>query len=308
MHAFPDESSRLCLYCKTLRRELHRVERGRYCLKVPRLLGLWDSRCNLPFHVTPEIFFQISGQSDIALPREKFTLEPCEVMIMPRGVPHWARALDGAKPFRMMTGMFLPDCFSFHIAAASPKQETIASPLDQFRSKDHIRLARLLDDIVAAHEEVRDSRHPQIRGQLMAYLALAIQRLDPAPEPRSEEPALIRQCRQEILSELARPELAVIWLARQLGCSPDHLSRAFHQHTGMRLRRYIEECRLEQAVHLLENSNLKIAAVAWTCGFRSPSYFDRIFMKLRGTTPKAIREASRAHILQNANVFPRCKT
>ncbi|HET7237786.1 MAG TPA: helix-turn-helix transcriptional regulator, partial [Terrimicrobiaceae bacterium] len=85
------------------------------------------------------------------------------------------------------------------------------------------------------------------------------------------------------------------WLARQVGCSADHLSRAFHQHSGMRLSRYIEECRLEHAVELLETSNLKIAAIAWTCGFSSPSYFDRIFMKLRGTTPKAIREGSHSH-------------
>ncbi|HEY6676291.1 MAG TPA: helix-turn-helix transcriptional regulator, partial [Terrimicrobium sp.] len=85
-----------------------------------------------------------------------------------------------------------------------------------------------------------------------------------------------RQCRQTIHAELANPELSVVWLARQLGCSPDHLSRAFHQHSRMRLSRYIEECRLEHAVQLLETSNLKIAAIAWTCGFSSPSYFDRI--------------------------------
>ncbi|HEY5707424.1 MAG TPA: helix-turn-helix transcriptional regulator [Terrimicrobiaceae bacterium] len=224
-------------------------------------------------------------------------------MIIPRGVPHCARALDGVKPFRMVTGVFLPDCFSFHIAAASSRQEMIASPLDRFQSKDHIRLARLLDDIVAAHEELRDLRHPRIRGLLMAYLALAIQRVEPAPEPRPEDPALIRQCRQKILLDLARPELSVVWLARQLGCSPDHLSRTFHRHSGMRLSRYIEECRLEQAVELLENSDLKIAAIAWTCGFRSPSYFNRIFMKLRGTTPKALRQGLRAHNLAQPSGF-----
>ena len=294
MHAFPDESSRRCLYQKTLRQELHRVEQGRYCLKVPRLLGLWDTRCNLPICAAPEICFQIGGQTDLALPFERFTLEPCEVVIVPRGVPHRTHARDGAKPFRTMIGMFFPDGFSFHIAASS-QQETIASPLDRFQSRDHIRLARLLDDIATAHEELRDPRHPQIRGLLMTYLALVIQRVEPAREPRSEEPALIRRCRQRILSELANPELSVIWLARQLGCSPDHLSRAFHQHSGMRLNRYIEECRLEQAVDLLETSDLKIAAIAWTCGFSSPSYFDRIFMKLRGTTPKAIREGSHCH-------------
>ena len=73
MYAFPDESSRRYLYLNTLRQQLHRVEQGRYCLKVPLLLGLWDTRCNFPFHVTPAIFFQLSGQTHIALPREKLT-------------------------------------------------------------------------------------------------------------------------------------------------------------------------------------------------------------------------------------------
>jgi AraC-like DNA-binding protein len=293
MHAFQDESFRRRLYAKTLRQELHRVEQGHYCLKVPRLIGLWDTRSKLPIYPTPEIFFQIGGQTDFALPHEKFTLKPCEVVIVPRGIPHRAHFHDAAKPSRTMTGMFLPDCFSFHIAVSSPQQEVFASPLDRFQSGDHIRLARFLDDIAVAHEELGDPRHPHIRGLLMAYLALVIQCVEPsAHRPRSEDPPLIRRCRQRIHSELANPELSVIWLARQLGCSRDHLSRAFHQHGGMRLSRYIEQCRLEQAVELLETSDLKIAAIAWTSGFSSLSYFDRIFMKLRGTTPKALREGS----------------
>lgn len=286
-----------CLYLKTLRQELHRVEQGRYCLKVPRLLGLWDRSCDLPFQVTPKIIFQVTGLTDLALARERFTLRPREVVILARGVPHCESALDDAKPCRMLTGMFFPDGFSFHIAANLPRKELIVNPPDCFRSNDHIRLALLLDEIVAAHEELRDSRHPQIRGLLMTYLALVIQRVQPAPQPRPEHSAFIDRCRQAILSELHRPELSVIWLARKLGCSPDHLSRSFRVHSGTRLCRYIEDCRLEQAVHLLANSNLKIAAIAWSCGFRSPSYFDRIFMKLRGTTPRAIREASRSRSL-----------
>ena len=292
MHAFQVESFRRSLYSKTLRQELHRVERGRYQLKVPRMLGLWDTRCKLPICPMPEILFQIRGQTDLALPKETFTVKPCEVVIVPRGLPHQARLDDGAKPSRTITGMFLPACFSFHIAVSSP-QEVIASPVDCFQSKDHMRLARFLDEIAAAHEEFGDPRHPHIRGLLMAYLALVIHCVKPSTQrPRLQDPPLLRQCRQRIYSELANPELSVMWLARQLGCSPDHLSRAFHQHRGIRLSRYIEECRLEQAIELLQTSNLKIAAIAWTCGFSSPSYFDRIFMKLRGTTPKAIRDSS----------------
>ena len=134
-----------------------------------------------------------------------------------------------------------------------------------------------------------------IRRLLMAYLALVIQCVEPSiHRPRLGDPPLLSQCRQTIHSQLANPELSVVWLARHaLGCSPDHLSRAFHQHSGMRLRRYIEECRLEQAIELLfQTSNLKIAAIAWSCGFSSPSYFDRIFMKLQEPT---LRQSERDH-------------
>jgi AraC-like DNA-binding protein len=292
MHAFEDESFRRRLYSKTLRQELHRVERGRYQLKVPKRFGLWDTRCQLPTYPTPEVLFQIGGQADLALPHERFTIEPCQIVIVPRGLPHQICLHDNATSSRTLTGTFLPDCFSFHIAVSSP-QQVIASPVDRFESKEHMRLVRFVDDIAAAHEEFDDSRHPHIRGLLMAYLGLVIQCVEPCTRrPRLDDPPLLRQCRQRVHSELANPELSVVWLARQLGCSPDHLSRAFHQHSGMRLSRYIEECRLEQAVELLQTSNLKIAAIAWTCGFSSPSYFDRLFMKLRGTTPKAIRERS----------------
>ena len=295
MHAFQDESFRRGLYSKTLRQELHRLERGRYQLKVPRMLGLWDTRCKLPISPMPEILFQIGGQTDLALPSERLTIEPCQIVIVPRGLPHQIRLHDNAISSRTLTGMFLSDCFSFHIAVSSP-QKVIASPVDHFASKEHIRLARFLDDIAAAHEELGDSRHSHIRGLLMAYLALVIQCVEPSTHrPRLGDPPLLSQCRQTIHSQLANPELSVVWLARHLGCSPDHLSRAFHQHSGMRLSRYIEECRLEQAIELLQTSNLKIAAIAWSCGFSSPSYFDRIFMKLRGTTPKATRVGSQSN-------------
>ena len=295
MHAFQDESFRRSLYSKTLRQELHRVERGRYQLKVPRRLGLWDTRCQLPTHPMPEVLFQIGGQTELALPHERFTIEPCQIVIVPRGLPHQIRLHDNTTSSCTLTGTFLPDCFSFHIAVSSP-QQVIVSPVDHFESKEHIRLTRFVDDIAAAHEELGDSRHPHIRGLLMAYLALAIHWVEPHTDrPLLDDPPLLRECRQRIQSELANPELSIVWLAQQLGCSPDHLSRAFHQHSGMRLSRYIEECRLEQAVELLQTSNLKIAAIAWTCGFSSPSYFDRIFMKLRGTTPKAIRDGSQSN-------------
>lgn len=284
------ESGRCTLYRRVLQEELQRVEQAKNGLHIPPLRWQWDTKCKLPFHGTPEIYFQVSGYTVFKLAEGEFTLGTDEVAIMPRGIPHWEIGHHGDKPFRMVVGMFLPESFSFHFASALDNNILAESQIDRFNVKDHMRLAEIVDEIVEANEEVQDTSHPRIRGLFMSYLAWALKRIDAEPEPVEDEPKLIQSCREKITAELARQDLSVIWLAKQLECSADHLSRAFHRFTGVRLNAYINDCRMNHAVHLLENTDLKVAAIAWSCGFRSPSSFNRVFHRQRGATPKAVRD------------------
>lgn len=52
---------------------------------------------------------------------------------------------------------------------------------------------------------------------------------------------------------------------------------------------YLNKYRLDQARKLLVNTNLKITAIVDTVGFDSVSYFDRIFKREFGVTPKNFR-------------------
>jgi AraC-like DNA-binding protein len=78
-------------------------------------------------------------------------------------------------------------------------------------------------------------------------------------------------------------------IAGALACTPDHLSRQFHQAVGTKLLAWIAEERIALAKNLLKETSHNIAEVGWTSGFNEPSYFIRIFKRYTGLTPRAYR-------------------
>ena len=69
---------------------------------------------------------------------------------------------------------------------------------------------------------------------------------------------------------------------------PDHLTRLFKAH-GLGFSTEITQRRLELARSLLRNSKLSIGEIAAQCGFSSPSYFNRCFLKKYNIPPGKCR-------------------
>jgi len=51
----------------------------------------------------------------------------------------------------------------------------------------------------------------------------------------------------------------------------------------------VNEVKIEQACLLLTETNLTISQVCFECGFSSPSYFHRVFKKIKNSSPKEYR-------------------
>ena len=72
--------------------------------------------------------------------------------------------------------------------------------------------------------------------------------------------------------------------------TPSHFSRLFKSYTGMTLTQYVNECRLEKAMHLLTESDLSIEKVIENCGFANRTKFFRLFSQRTGTSPLKYRK------------------
>ncbi len=76
-------------------------------------------------------------------------------------------------------------------------------------------------------------------------------------------------------------------LAQQVGLNEYRLKQGFRQVFSTTPFGYLHHCRMQQAQHLLANSNLSIAGVAQRIGYRSPEAFSNAFRRQFMISPKA---------------------
>lgn len=78
-------------------------------------------------------------------------------------------------------------------------------------------------------------------------------------------------------------------LARNLGCSPFHLSRVFHKTAGMSLRRYVNRLRSSVAADRIAVGAPDLTALALDLGFADHSHFTNVFRREWGACPSRFR-------------------
>ncbi|MCM3904985.1 MAG: AraC family transcriptional regulator [Pyrinomonadaceae bacterium] len=87
--------------------------------------------------------------------------------------------------------------------------------------------------------------------------------------------------------EEGRVNLRVV--AKEVGMSYFHFSRAFKHSMGMSPTNYIAERRIDGAKKLLQETELPISEIALRAGFSSQSHFTTSFRRVAGATPRAFR-------------------
>ncbi len=78
-------------------------------------------------------------------------------------------------------------------------------------------------------------------------------------------------------------------VAERFSLNPCYVSRLFMDNGGS-FNAYLMSLRMDQALHLLENSDISIKEIAYHTGFNSTGYFIRCFSARYGVTPGAFRE------------------
>jgi AraC-like DNA-binding protein len=123
----------------------------------------------------------------------------------------------------------------------------------------------------------------------LAAKQIALKVTDQLVDPEvAMPPSVIKACGY-IRSRALVEDINLAELARHCGVSEGHLSRIFHHATGLTFREYLTQIRLERAKSLLLNSGKSVTEIAYESGFQSLSQFHRVFQKVHGLSPGAMR-------------------
>jgi AraC family L-rhamnose operon transcriptional activator RhaR len=89
-------------------------------------------------------------------------------------------------------------------------------------------------------------------------------------------------------SDFSSPLTATI-VAASVGVSERHLSRLVRKRTGMSFLALLQHLRIREACFLLRETSFKVSDIASRAGYQDMKFFNRLFKKKMGITPRQYR-------------------
>lgn len=254
-------------------------------------------------HDMVEMVFILKGQGDHHVADSRYPLRPGALGIVHYGEQHLVTGGDldliniyldtqrhavPALPPPLSDS--LPGILPLHARLRHKRNRVVHM---QFPDCDAQEVAQTLLGLTREQNERRAGYPEAMRLHYQFFLIHCVRHLidqgrqNVAPELPVNDQRL--EALREYIDEAFGEPLTLAALADRYGMTRTHLCRTFKRYTGVTVFDYILQRRVERAMLLLVSTDGKVISVAYSCGFRDLSYFNRVFKRLAGVTPTAYR-------------------
>lgn len=255
----------------------------------------------------PKLVCVLDGEADYQVGEYLLTCNAGHFIIVPPGTPH-----DDARPHLQESRRQNGSCDLLQIVAyrrgihcwicqsRGTWHSGVAAENYLIRSEQGLSLFHLMVEEALA----RKKHHEAICKNLLGTFLMLLQRelaagryLLPGPRvPLEESPPASDDFQRELdgylLAHLNEP-LTLDSVARRMHLSRAHFARRIRQQTGQTFIAYLTALRLQEARTLLRESEWTTVTIAEFVGFKSSTYFHRLFRAKMGMTPGEFRSQSR---------------
>lgn len=130
-----------------------------------------------------------------------------------------------------------------------------------------------------------------VEGLVLELLASAQRRRE--PRERSH-PAWLGRVVERLHASLDH-QVGLDELAREVGVHPVHIARTFRRAYGETIGEHLRKLRVELVARRLGDTDTPLVDLALEAGFTDQSHLTRVFKRLTGTTPAAMRRTLRRY-------------
>lgn len=128
-----------------------------------------------------------------------------------------------------------------------------------------------------------------LAGNLLRHMPKNTQ---PDEEVNNQKEAILRLDKVfQYINENYQNKIDLNDITKAAGLSKYYFTRFFKENVGVTFIDYLNSLRIAKSEHFLMNSNESIIEIAYKCGFNSVKTFNRVFKKIKGSSPVAYKKA-----------------
>lgn len=136
----------------------------------------------------------------------------------------------------------------------------------------------------ATPDSFSDFQSSQLLGAVLNLIRRHLAQRQSVREQRGSLPQILEYIQAHYSEDLDNQVLA-----QQFNYHPNYISQLIAGGTGVPLHQYLLKVRIQQALYLLQATDLPIHEIAVRVGFKNSSYFSQYFKKATGYTPGSFR-------------------
>lgn len=130
---------------------------------------------------------------------------------------------------------------------------------------------------------------PEMKEYIQEKVKMALEQIKNVHNKK--ESNIIFAVRNYIDNNYSAPEISLTNISKEHFVSISHLSRIFKKETGLTFIKYLNKIRMESAVKMLNETELRAYQIAEAVGIQDPHYFGTCFKKYTGMTVNDFRKS-----------------
>ena len=212
-----------------------------------------------------------------------------QYVILPSGVPH-AYGTHQQTPWTIYWIHFRGTHADIYAEDAGIPHNIHASINSRINERNNI-----FEDIFSTLSQSQHLESLRYASSLLHYYLASMRYLNIFRHTATEkqEQLDITEAAIHFLNENIEKKLTLANIAYYIGFSPAHFSRIFHEKTGESPLAFFNKMKMERAMQMLIETDLRINQICHKVGIEDNYYFSRLFRRHTGLSPKAYREKFR---------------
>ena len=260
-----------------------------YTPLVLRMMGINHSqeKVNRPSGLpTWQILYGVSGRGNVRIEESRYILQEGQIAVLPPHTGHQYESaqrewivhflgFDGNACQKLLTDLGLAQPGVYHLSQGENTGKVFLLHLEEF---ERVVRSQMQLKYRALSKELYSTLLDLAAGSSLERTALW------------NDPDGLMSDVIEYLEHHCSEDISLMQIGEEFHLTPEYLCARFKNSTGETVGQYLKRVRIGRArILLMERPDLNLKEIGERCGYRSPSYFGKVFREMTGMTPQSFR-------------------